>query len=139
MARRIMLWAGVPLMVLGGLLGAGGLLGSNSLWQYAVPFWMFVGGLVLALVGASLHERQAAATRTVRHADVLAAGAAGPSSVVEPAPRTTAASSLSSLKRPASAAVLDTPDAIQARLHAVEAENKSLRDYLLAAKVSIAR
>jgi hypothetical protein len=143
MARRVMLWAGVPLMVLGGLLGVGGLLGSNNLWQYAVPFWMFVGGLVLALVGASQHERQNT-TRRGLSAEVLAGGGANVNATMAathaPAARTTAASSLSALKRPtASGAALVSPDAIQARLQAIEAENKSLRDYLLAAKVSIAR
>jgi hypothetical protein len=139
MARLVMLWAGVPLMVLGALLGVGGLVGSDSLWQHAVPFWMFVGGLGLALGGASMHERQVTIGRPVSPAGAYAANyTAGPAPVSETFGGT-AASGLSSLKRPAPRPALDTAEAVHARITAIEAENKSLRDYLLAAKVSIAR
>jgi hypothetical protein len=147
-----MFWAGLPLMAVAATLGLSGIGQAGSDFQrHALPFWLFVAGLVLAVVGAWSRERQRD-------------GATGPAmtaAIPATAPATAAARAvtetggLSRLQRPSmnpAAAMIPTvspaiiapgaaatqPEMME-RIRAFETDNARLRAFLLDAKASIAR
>jgi hypothetical protein len=140
-----MFWAGLPLMAVAATLGLSGIGQAGSdLQRHALPFWLFVAGLVLAVVGAWSRERQrGGATVAAVTAAIPAAAAA--------AARSVETGGLSRLQRPSMnppAAVTPTvippgaaatPPEMMERIRAFETDNARLRAFLLDAKASIAR